>query len=146
MVPDNKDQKSANEKVLEQLKEQAAAHAAAKAEKLRIHPPIDLATAQRNPKVLEWIHPVLDPEMLISVVDLGLVYEAKFDESGKKAEVTMTLTSAGCPLADVFMKSVKTRLLEYPGVEEAEVKLVFEPKWDPATMASDEVKDKLGIW
>jgi metal-sulfur cluster biosynthetic enzyme len=142
------DQKSANEKVLEQLKEQAAARAAAKAAEspLKISPPINLATAERNEKILAWIHPVQDPEMLISVVDLGLVYEAKFDEAGKKAEVTMTLTSAGCPLADVFMNSVKTRLLEYPGVETAEVKLVFEPKWDPQTMASDEVKDKMGIW
>ena len=99
-----------------------------------------------NPVLLEWIHPVQDPEMLISIVDLGLVYEAKLNEDGKKADVIMTLTSPHCPVADVFVNNVKTRLLEYPGVEQAEVKLVFEPKWDPKTMASDEVKDKLGIW
>jgi metal-sulfur cluster biosynthetic enzyme len=133
------DHKVANEQVLQKLKEQDA-------ERLKISPPIDLATAEKNPKVLEWIHPVQDPEMLISVVDLGLIYEAKLDANGKKAEVTMTLTSAGCPVADVFINSVKSRLLEYPGVDEAEVKLVFEPKWNPATMASDEVKDRMGIW
>lgn len=100
----------------------------------------------RNPQLLEWIHPVQDPEMLISIVDLGLVYEAYLDAEGKKANVVMTLTSPHCPVADVFVNNVKTRLLEYPGIVEAEVKLVFEPKWDPKTMASDEVKDKLGIW
>ena len=99
-----------------------------------------------NPTLLEWIHPVQDPEMFISIVDLGLVYQAKLVEEGKKAVVLMTLTSPNCPVADVFVNSVKKRLLEYPGVEDAEVTLVFEPKWDPKTMASDEVKDKLGIW
>ena len=103
-------------------------------------------TFEKNPAILEWIHPVQDPEMLISIVDLGLVYEAKLNATGTKADVVMTLTSPHCPVADVFVNSVKTRLLEYPGIEEAEVKLVFEPKWDPKTMASDEVKDKLGIW
>ena len=100
----------------------------------------------KNPVLLEWIHPVQDPEMLISIVDLGLVYEAHFAEEGKKANVVMTLTSPHCPVADVFVNNVKTRLLEYPGITDADVKLVFEPKWDPKTMASDEVKDKLGIW
>ena len=97
-------------------------------------------------QLLDWIRPVQDPEMMISVVDLGLIYEAKFIEATKRAEVVMTLTSPHCPVADVFINSVKTRLLEYPGIEDAEVKLVFEPKWDPKTMASDEVKDKMGIW
>jgi metal-sulfur cluster biosynthetic enzyme len=44
------------------------------------------------------------------------------------------------------VSEVKNRLMLYPGVEEVEVTVVFEPKWDPSTMASDEVKDKLGIW
>ena len=99
-----------------------------------------------NEKLLEWLKPVQDPEMFISIVDLGLVYEAEFVKDGAGAEVTMTLTSPHCPVADMFTNNVKTRLLEYPGVTEAEVKLVFEPKWDPATMSSDEVKDRLGIW
>ncbi len=107
---------------------------------------LDNSSIEKNPVLLEWIHPVQDPEMLISIVDLGLVYEARLGEGGKKADVVMTLTSPHCPVADVFVNNVKTRLLEYPGIEEAEVKLVFEPKWDPKTMASDEVKDKLGIW
>ena len=136
---------SENDRILAQLKEQANARSASQAA-VQATGVQAVAEFEKNPHLLEWIHPVQDPEMLISIVDLGLVYEAKLSDTGKKANVIMTLTSAGCPVADVFVNSVKTRLLEYPGIEEAEVKLVFEPKWDPKTMASDEVKDKLGIW
>jgi metal-sulfur cluster biosynthetic enzyme len=98
----------------------------------------------QSPELLEWLKPVQDPEMFLSIVDLGLVYETSIQDA--KANVVMTLTSPHCPVADVFVGNVKTRCLEYPGVTEADVKLVFEPKWDPKTMASDEVKDRLGIW
>ena len=94
--------------------------------------------------LLEWLRPVEDPEMFISIIDLGLVYEAKIEDN--KGLVVMTLTSPNCPIADVFIGNVKKRVLEYPGVTDADVKVVFEPKWDPATMASDEIKDRLGIW
>jgi metal-sulfur cluster biosynthetic enzyme len=100
----------------------------------------------RDEKLLEWLKPVQDPEMFLSIVDLGLIYEAEFKDEGKGADVAMTLTSPHCPVADQFVGSVKTRLLEYPGIDHADVKLVFEPKWDPKEMASDEVKDRLGIW
>ncbi len=99
-----------------------------------------------NTQLLEWLKPVQDPEMFISIVDLGLIYEADFEDEGKKGNVTMTLTSPHCPVAGTFVDNVKKRVLEYPGITNAEVQLVFEPKWDPATMASDEVKDRLGIW
>lgn len=98
-----------------------------------------------NNELLEWIRPVEDPEMMLSVVDLGLIYEADYTIDGD-AKVVMTLTSPHCPVADTFIQSVKTRVLEHPEIKTADVKLVFEPKWDPKTMASDEVKDRLGIW
>ena len=91
-----------------------------------------------------WLQPVQDPELHLSLVDLGLIYECKID--GVKVDVKMSLTSPGCPAADHMVQQVKVRLLEHPEVKEATVAIVFEPKWDPATMASDEVKDKLGIW
>lgn len=94
--------------------------------------------------LLDWLRPVEDPELFMSLVDLGLIYSVKV-ENGKGA-VTMSLTSPGCPAADHLVSEVKRRLLEYPGVTEAEVQVVFEPKWDPRIMASDEVKDRLGIW
>jgi metal-sulfur cluster biosynthetic enzyme len=100
----------------------------------------------RDEELMTWLHPVQDPEMLISIVDLGLIYLAEFGEEKRAARVEMTLTSPHCPVADSFVENVRKRLLEYPGLEKAEVKLVFEPKWDPKSMASDEVKDRMGIW
>lgn len=94
--------------------------------------------------LLDWLRPVQDPELFLSLVDLGLIYKVQVVEG--KASVTMSLTSPGCPAADHLVSEVKKRILEYPGVTEAEVQVVFEPKWDPRTMASDEVKDRLGIW
>lgn len=111
-------------------------------------PARDYNSFERNPELVEWLRPVEDPEMFISIIELGLVYEAKFlpETDNKSVEVTMTLTSPHCPIVDVFTGNVKKRALEYPGVETAEVKVVFEPKWNPKEMASDEVKDRLGIW
>ncbi len=94
--------------------------------------------------LLEWLRPVQDPEMFMSLVDLGLIYTVHVQ--GTRVDVKMTLTSPGCPSADYLVQSVKNRLLEHPEVKEADVMVVFDPKWDPRTMASDEVKDRLGIW
>ena len=94
--------------------------------------------------LLDWLRPVEDPELFMSLVDLGLVYTVAITDG--KAAVTMSLTSPGCPAADQLVSDVKKRMLEYPGVTEVDVQVVFEPKWDPRIMASDEVKDRLGIW
>jgi metal-sulfur cluster biosynthetic enzyme len=94
--------------------------------------------------LLEWLRPVEDPELFMSLVELGLIYEVGITEGA--AAVKMSLTSPGCPAADYLVSEVKKRMLEYPGVSSAEITVVFEPKWDPRTMASDEVKDRLGIW
>lgn len=94
--------------------------------------------------LLDWLRPVQDPELFLGLVDLGLIYSVTVEDG--KAFVKMTLTSPGCPAADHLVSEVKKRLLECPGVTAADVLVVFEPKWDPRTMASDEVKDRLGIW
>jgi len=92
----------------------------------------------------EWLKPVQDPELRLSLVELGLIYDCK--QEGEKVQVTMTLTSPGCPAAGELVESVKKRLLENPEVKEVAVEIVFDPKWDPKTMASEECKDVLGIW
>ena len=96
-------------------------------------------------EMIEWIRPVLDPELNMSLVDLGLIYEA-VPVSDSEVNVKMTLTSAGCPAGDYMIQSLRSRLLEHEKVEKADVEIVWEPKWNPAEMASDEVKDKLGVW
>lgn len=97
-------------------------------------------------EVMEAIRPVKDPEMNISVVDLGLIYDVKFLDEGKKAFVEMTLTSPGCPVGPQIMAAVHGKALEVPGIEDAEVKLIWTPKWDPKVMASEDAKDQLGIF
>ncbi|NUM89545.1 MAG: metal-sulfur cluster assembly factor [Bdellovibrionales bacterium] len=94
--------------------------------------------------LMEWLKPVEDPELFLSLVELGLIYEVSIQ--GDAVDVKMTLTSPGCPSAGYLMQSIRDRLLKYPGVAKADVRLVFEPKWDPREMASEEAKDKLGIW
>ena len=92
----------------------------------------------------EWVQVVQDPEMKISIVDLGLVYGFHWKES--ILGVDLTLTSPACPMADQIVSELKSRLEEHPEVEKAEVNIVWEPKWDPAQMASEEAKEELGIW
>lgn len=97
-------------------------------------------------QVLEALKPVVDPELMLSVVDLGLVYGVNLTDEGKKAVVTMTLTSPMCPVGPQIMTAVRNAAAAVEGVEEAEVELVWEPPWNPAEMATDDVKDVLGIW
>lgn len=101
---------------------------------------------QLQPDLLrEWIRPVLDPDVGVSLVDLGLIYKIEPQESGA-VRLEMTLTTPACPSAPTMMAELKKRLLEHPGVSDVKIDLVWEPKWDPKTMASDSVKDALGIW
>lgn len=104
----------------------------------------DLIPPFTSAGLLEWLKPVEDPELFVSLVDLGLIYSVT--PQGDSVDVTMTLTSPGCPAAGYLVQQVKERLLKYPGVTKAEVRIVFDPKWDPRVMATEEGKDKLGIW
>ncbi|HEQ60820.1 MAG TPA: metal-sulfur cluster assembly factor [Firmicutes bacterium] len=96
--------------------------------------------------VIEALRPVRDPDVGLSLVDLGLVYGVEVLEDGKRVLVRMTLTSPACPIAPQILAQVRRAAESVEGVEQAEVELVWSPPWDPATMATDEVKDILGIW
>ena len=96
--------------------------------------------------IYEALKPVKDPELNISIVDLGLIYNVNFQNDGKKVLIEMTLTSPGCPVGPQLMAAVHTKAVSLSGVEDAEVKLVWTPKWDPKIMASDDAKDILGIF
>jgi metal-sulfur cluster biosynthetic enzyme len=72
---------------------------------------------------------VLDPELGMSVVELGMIYGVELD--GATARIRMTLTAPGCPLHDVMVEGVRAAALSVPGVERAEVELVFDPPWTP---------------
>jgi metal-sulfur cluster biosynthetic enzyme len=72
---------------------------------------------------------VLDPELGMSVVELGLIYGV--DVGDGAVEITMTLTAPGCPLHDVMGEWVRAAVLQVPGVERVEVRLTFDPPWTP---------------
>ena len=96
-------------------------------------------------QVLEALKPVIDPEIRLSIVDLGLIYGVDF-EDGKRLTVRMTLTSPMCPYGPMLLGQVQDVINCFPGLDEAKVLLVWEPPWDPRVMASDEAKDVLKIW
>jgi metal-sulfur cluster biosynthetic enzyme len=89
----------------------------------------------------EALKSVIDPELGVNIVDLGLVYDVT--ETNGRVYVQMTLTTQGCPLHDTMVGGVKAALHAYPGVREVEVDLVWSPPWTPAHM-SDFAKRQLG--
>lgn len=93
--------------------------------------------------VLERLKGVIDPELGISVVDLGLIYDVAFPQEGK-VHVKMTLTTPGCPAAQSLPAGAKAVVEELGGVDEAEVEIVWSPPWHP-DMMSDEAKARLGF-
>lgn len=99
----------------------------------------------KSDSLQDWLKPLMDPELKIGLVDLGLIYDIGVNEKNE-VNVNMTLTSPACPVGPTIMKSVEDKLRSYPGVRDVKVKLVWEPKWDPKEMASEEAKEQLGIW
>lgn len=96
--------------------------------------------------VLEALKPIVDPEIRLGIVDLGLVYDVLVRNEGKAIEVKMTLTTPMCPYGPMILSQVQEVANAMPGVEDAKITLVWEPPWDPRTMATEEVRDKLNIW
>ncbi|HLJ69158.1 MAG TPA: metal-sulfur cluster assembly factor [Chloroflexota bacterium] len=86
---------------------------------------------------------VIDPEIGVNVVDLGLVYDIAVKDA--TAEITMTLTTPMCPLGPYLDQEVRTATQEVPGVENIAVNLVWTPPWDPSMMSED-AKLELGFW
>ena len=93
-------------------------------------------------QVLEALKEVYDPEMPVSVVDLGFIYDVTI--TGEKVTVKMTLSTPGCPMVSVITQMVKDKVASLEGVKDAEVELVFEPRWTPEMMSEDE-KKKFGL-
>lgn len=101
------------------------------------HTPSQLKSA-----IQEKLKQVMDPELGVSIWDLGLVYEIAISREGI-ALITMTLTTIGCPLFPAIQKDIEDRLMEIDGVEEVKIDLVFDPPWTPEKMNED-AKIRLG--
>ena len=95
--------------------------------------------------LLDALREVIDPELMINVVDLGLVYEVDHDPELKKVRVDMTLTSPACPAGPQIIQQARMALERLESVDEAEIRLVMSPPWSPERM-TDEARDQLGIF
>ncbi|KGR80565.1 metal-sulfur cluster assembly factor [Ureibacillus manganicus] len=93
--------------------------------------------------ILGALENVIDPELGIDIVNLGLVYKVDLDEEGT-CTVTMTLTSMGCPLGPVIVDQVNTALSELPEIKKVDVNIVWQPVWNK-DMMSRYAKMALGI-
>jgi phenylacetate-CoA oxygenase PaaJ subunit len=83
---------------------------------------------------------VLDPELPISLVDMGLIYD--IDVVAEAVRVTMTFTATACPCMSLIQMDIRDRLLAEPGVAEVEIEIVWDPPWSRA-MLTDEGKATL---
>lgn len=102
---------------------------------------INAATPARN--VLEALRAVIDPELGLDIVSLGMVYAVAVVDANVAIE--MTLTTPGCPLHGSIEADVKHCLGNVPGVEDVTVDLVWDPPWTPDSM-SDQAKRSLGFY
>ncbi|HIY58120.1 MAG TPA: metal-sulfur cluster assembly factor [Candidatus Tetragenococcus pullicola] len=78
---------------------------------------------------------VIDPELGIDIVNLGLIYDLEFDSETGDTVIKMTLTTMGCPLADILTDNIHDALQEVPEVKNIEVKLVWYPAWSTDKMS-----------
>ncbi|DAC19065.1 MAG: metal-sulfur cluster biosynthetic enzyme [Euryarchaeota archaeon] len=102
----------------------------------------------KEEEVMHALQAVEDPELDISIVDLGLVYAVRFEDrdEGKHAEIDLTLTSPGCPAAPEIMAAAHRAALQTDGLESVHINLVWTPRWDPRVHATEDARMDMGIW
>lgn len=92
-------------------------------------------------EVRDQLRELMDPELDVNIVDLGLIYDIEVADD--RIEILMTLTTPACPMAGVFDEMVRQEVAHLEGINEVEVEITFEPKWTPEKM-SEEARDELG--
>lgn len=93
-------------------------------------------------KVMNALGRVMDPELGVGVVGLGLIYGVEVNKG--RVRVRMSLTSMGCPLFGVIEDEIKKEIKKIKGVKEVDVKLVWDPPWHAGLMSED-VRVELGV-
>jgi FeS assembly SUF system protein len=101
-------------------------------------------TAELQPKVVEAIKTVFDPEIPVDIYELGLIYDIWADADSNVA-VKMTLTSPACPSAQQIPSEVRWKVKAIEGVKDCSVEIVWEPTWTKERM-SEAAKMQLGMW
>jgi metal-sulfur cluster biosynthetic enzyme len=97
--------------------------------------------------IREELKQVIDPELMVNIVDLGLIYDVRLEEveGGTKVEVDMTMTSPACPAGPQLVGGVKQTTEKMDGVTEVDVKVVMIPPWTPDRMTED-ARDQLNMF
>ncbi len=93
-------------------------------------------------EVVAALRQIHDPEIPVNIYDLGLIYGVEVDNG--HATITMTLTTPHCPVAESMPGEVEIRVCAVPGIQSADVNLVWDPAWDPSKM-TDEAKLEMGM-
>jgi probable FeS assembly SUF system protein SufT len=96
-------------------------------------------------QVWQALGSVFDPEIPIDLVNLGLIYGVKIDQSGKQVDIQMTLTAPACGMGPVLVGDVEYRVRKVPNVKTVKVELVFDPPWQ-RDMMSEEAQLQTGMF
>nr|WP_310473780.1 iron-sulfur cluster assembly protein [Sandarakinorhabdus sp.] len=104
--------------------------------------PVTDASSDIVDEVVAALRQIHDPEIPVNIYDLGLIYGVEVDNG--HATITMTLTTALCPVAESMPGEVEIRVCAVPGIQSADVNLVWDPAWDPGKM-SDEARLEMGM-
>jgi metal-sulfur cluster biosynthetic enzyme len=95
---------------------------------------------------IEALRQVIDPELMINIIDLGLIYSIEQDEqNSRRVKVDMTLTSPACPAGPQLVQQSRMALERLHDVDEAAINMVMSPPWTPERM-TDDARDQLGIF
>lgn len=103
-----------------------------------------VATLKLKPRIIEALSTVYDPEIPVNIYELGLIYDILVDASNTVG-IRMTLTSPGCPAAQILPGQVASKVREIPDVSDVKVDVVWDPPWDKDKM-SEAAKLTLGIF
>jgi len=86
-------------------------------------------------KIISEIKKIYDPEIPVNIFELGLIYKIELNSDSKKVLIEMTLTSPNCPVAESLPNSVKENILKIDGIEDVDLKLVWDPPWTKDKMS-----------
>ena len=103
----------------------------------------DIVKEDLGEKIVAMIKTIFDPEIPVDIYELGLIYNIKLEDNGN-VDITMTLTSPACPVAESLPGEVREKIKEIEEVKEVNINLVWEPPWNK-DMMSEEAKLNLGF-
>jgi metal-sulfur cluster biosynthetic enzyme len=101
-----------------------------------------MSTEEKN--MIALLQHVIDPELMVNIIDLGLVYDVKYNQAEKQIDVALTLTSPGCPMGGVIIEDAENTLQNnYPDCE-VNINLVWDPAWS-VEMLTERGRAELGF-